>query len=452
MKEKKLAHLFDSFWTMPLLLGLFALIFAQIMIALDAFLIKNALEFVISRRISVEDARSILTVLAGSVLGVAATSFSITTSVLATASSTYGPRLVRNFMSDKRNQFILGSFGASFIYAIVVLRSIDTNNGGFIPSLSIDMGIFFGIVNVALLIYFIHHIADSIQISTLISRVRDDLIRSVRALYAEQPPETVLELEEKGVSDVKVTDNHGFSTTLPVTKKHIVTARNDGYISYVDLSSMVDQAQQKGQVIKLLIQPGDHVYRRQPILYVWFDNEIAEDQRSTATEWTHDHIKTSTTRSPRDDIRYAVQQPVDITIRALSPGINDPFTAINALQGLGAGLSRLVELHNMPAVLFDQDKVARIFKHTITIEHLLESTFRTLRSNVAGSVDATLEVLSLADTLLTVTEISSYRRIILRSVGSISDAFMESSAPGMDKQIIKNAADQVLKKYADTQE
>lgn len=452
MSGRKILRTFESFWMMPFILGIFAILAAQFTIVLDEFLLNQNIQLAASRDIGVDGARSILTALAGSVLGVAATSFSITTSVLATASSTYGPRLVRNFMGDRRNQFILGSFGAAFLYAIMILRSIrDSSDVGgiFIPAVSVDIAILAGIVNVALLIYFIHHISDSIQISTLISRVRDDLIRSVRALYSEQPADTAIELEMKGVSDVKVAHDHAKSTDLPNEKPIKLRARGDGYVTYIDFDWLLEEAKRQCKVVKLLVQPGDFIYRRQPIVHVWFDGAQEEFDKEEEFSWVLDAISTSTTRSPHDDIRYAIQQPVDITIRALSPGTNDPYTAINALQGLGSGLVRLVELHNMPSVMYDGEN-PRVFKHTITIEHLIESTFRTLRSNVVGSVDATLEVLYLADTLLNITDISSYRRIILKAVASVSDAFMESSSPGLDKQIIKNAADQVIKKHDDS--
>lgn len=436
MKFTVLDRIFESFLVLPLTLGGLSLLFAQGMIQLDSVLQAQGILWTIGTEISVEGGRSILVAIAGSVLGVAATSFSITTSVLATASSTYGPRLVRNFMNDRRNQFILGSFGASFLYALSVLRALrgeDHAQGVFIPSLSIDIALVLGVLNVALLIYFIQHISHSIQISSLISRVRDDLLRSVSSLYLEN-------------QDEKNDDIKRAAPELPSDSPYVVYARSDGYVSYLDIDAMAARAQKMKQTVKVLIQPGDYIYKRQPIIYVWNEEDV--DDESLAARWTHDHFATSITRSPLEDIRYAIQQPIDITVRAMSPGTNDPYTAINALHGLGSGMVRLVSLHNIPSVVYDDTGIPRVFKHTITIEHIIESTFRTLRSNVIGSVDATLAVLDMADKLLIVTDMQSYRNIIIKAVGSIQDAFMDSSAPGQDKQIIKNASDQVIQKHS----
>lgn len=385
-----------------------------------------------------EGGRGILIAIAGSVLGVAATSFTITTSVLATASSTYGPRLVRNFMADRRNQYVLGSFGMSFLYALMVLRSVrDTMDVGaaFVPSLAINIAIVFAVINVILLIYFIHHIAESIQISTLISRVRDDLIRSIESLY---PLEEKLDNNKHQQNNSESTRDE-FADALPDIQPNRVRTDRDGYVTWIDYSAIVKRAHEHDALVKLLIQPGDYVFLGMEVAQVW---QRTEDDKPHIT-WPLVGINVAETRTPYQDIRYAVQQPVDITIRALSPGINDPYTAINAMRGLGSGLTRLCQRQNAEAVMFDADSKPRLHKKTITIEHMLDSVFRTLRANVINSVDATMAVLELADDILSTTERDSYRNIVLRSVAQIDDAFMDSSAPEADKQIIKNATEQI---------
>lgn len=429
--------LFDSFWFKPLLLCAFGLVLAQVVIMVDHWLVDQNIDVPLSG-MGAEGGRGILIAIAGSVLGVAATSFTITTSVLATASSTYGPRLVRNFMADRRNQFVLGSFGMSFLYALIVLRSVrDTMDVGaaFVPSLAINIAILFAVLNVILLIYFIHHIAESIQISTLISRVRDDLIRSIESLY---PLEEKLDDNKNQQNNSESTCNE-FADALPDIRPNRVRIDRDGYVTWIDYGAIVKRAREHDALVKLLIQPGDYVFLGMEVAQVW---QRTEDDEPHIT-WPLVSINIAETRTPYQDIRYAVQQPVDITIRALSPGINDPYTAINAMRGLGSGLTRLCQRQNAEAVMFDDDSQPRLHKKTITIEHMLDSVFRTLRSNVVNSVDATMAVLELADDILSTTERDSYRNIVLRSVAQIDDAFMDSSAPEADKQIIKNATEQI---------
>jgi uncharacterized membrane protein len=429
----------DAFWFTPVLMGGIGMVLAQVIIEIDEWIVTQPLELPLSG-MGAQGGRGILVAIAGSVLGVAATSFSITTSALATASSTYGPRLVRNFMADKRNQFVLGGFLMSFLYSLIVLRSIrDATDAGaaFVPSLAINIAILFAVVNVILLIYFIHHIADSIQISTLVSRVRDDLIRSVESLYP---------LEEKTDSatagDNKDTpDRDRFAEALPDTRPSLVWAESDGYVTWIDYDAMLNRAVEHDALVKLLIQPGDYMFVGMAVAHVWQRKSDGAEQQIT---WPLISVNTAQTRTPYQDIRYAVQQPVDITIRALSPGTNDPYTAINALHGLSSGLTRLSQRQNAEAVLFDSHSKPRLHKKTITIEHIIDSVFRTLRSNVIQSVDATMAVLDLASDILATTERDSYRQITLRSVGQIEDTFLSSSAPEADKMIVKNATHQII--------
>ena len=426
--------LFDSFWFMPLTLGVLGILLGQIMIYADHHLQGSGV-FIPLSEMGAEGGRSILTAIAGSMLGVAATSFSITTAVLATASTTYGPRLVRNFMSDKRNQFVLGSFAASFLYALTILRSVrDTGDVGtvFVPSLSINIAILFGILNVILLIYFIHHIADSVQISTLISRVRDDLIRSVESLYPLK-------------NDHESSDTAGhaqFEDVIPLAKPNRILSMTDGYITWIDYEAMAETAREKDQYIKILVQPGDYVFMGRALADVWQDGHEVDD----GGEWLLANIHTAQTRTPYQDIRYSTQHPVDITIRALSPSMNDPYTAINALGGLNSGLTRLCQRENEPSTVVDKNGKVRLHKQTITIEHVLDSIFRTLRSNVVESVDATMATLELAQNILQTTTRDSYINIVLKSIKSIEETFMASDSPETDKVIIKNMATQIINK------
>lgn len=420
----------DSFWFIPLVVCAAGIILALVMVMLDEWLVQNSITVSLGTH-SIEGGRGILIAIAGSVLGVAATSFSITTSVLATASSTYGPRLVRNFMADNRNQFVLGSFGASFLYSLIVLRSIrDASDIGsmFVPSISINLAILFGIFNVVMLIYFLHHIADSIQISTLVSRVRDDLIRSIDTLYARD--------QSHVPSAVRATD----LSELPDTKPQLLHARQDGFIERIEYDELVKNAREHGAIIKMLVQPGDYVYLDTPVVEVWQDTAMGDKKEP----WPTESIHIAQTRTPYQDIRYAVQQPVDITIRALSPGINDPYTAINAIHGLGSGLIRLVRHENPMSVMLDERFQPRVHRRTIEIEHILTSTFRTMRGNITRSLDATLATVELADTVLRAATHDSYRDIIVREIHGINEAYQSSAAPKVDKQIIASACEQVI--------
>ena len=203
----------DSFWFVPALLLLAAVVLAELMVALDRAVGSSglaSLSFVSA--VGASGSRDLLAAIGGSMLGVAATSFSITISVIATASSTFGPRLVRNFMANRGNQVVLGIYGATFLYALLVLRTVREgadDASSFVPHLAVTFAIGLAVVDVAVLIYFIHHIADSIQVPTLATQVLKDLQRTTDQSDVE-PTRSVSEDDLAASTSVVRATRHGF--------------------------------------------------------------------------------------------------------------------------------------------------------------------------------------------------------------------------------------------------
>ena len=186
MRSSRFSPLRESMWFVPGLMVLGAVLVAQGVIWLDLWLDERAADVLPDAfLLGVEGSRGILVAVGGSVLAVAATTFSITMSVIATASSTYGPRLVRNFMADRSNQRVLGLFVATFVYCLMVMRRVQDATDGitFVPHVAVYGALVLALASVAALVYFLHHISDVIQVSTLIRRVRTELERAVDAVY-----------------------------------------------------------------------------------------------------------------------------------------------------------------------------------------------------------------------------------------------------------------------------
>lgn len=305
-------YLRDSFWFLPLLLSVVGLVCAEILARLDGtigFLPAN---------MSADGARAVLTAIAGSTFGATVTMFSITASVLATASTSYGPRLVRNFMKDRRSQYVLGVYAGTFLYALDTLRFVQSPDKGelFVPIIAVYVALVCAVCNVAILIYFIHHIVRSTQISTLLEAVKTDLYRVIDARQSAL---------DEGAPDARRIDT---SLATP----HPIATRKDGYVTMLRHEAIAEWAsKQHIQAVKITVQPGDYIYEGKVIGYV-----------SSATKYSCDMaLSTSPDRVPDMDIRFAMQQPIDVLLRAMSPGTNDPFTAINALHVIEAGLQRL---------------------------------------------------------------------------------------------------------------
>ncbi|MFC7956393.1 DUF2254 domain-containing protein [Rhodococcoides kroppenstedtii] len=350
----------ETFWFVPAVLGVVALLVAQALVRLDRALLDRGVVIGDSLlyHVGASGSRDILGAIGGSMLGVAATSFSITISVLATTSSTYGPRLVRNFMADRGNQVVLGIFGATFLYSLMVLRSIrslDADGDTFVPDIAVNVAVLLAVVDVGVLVYFIHHIAQSVQVGTLSARVRQELRDAVDLLHPEDPP--------TGLADVG-------EATLP-PRRATVRATRAGVVLGIDDAAAVALATRHDLTLVLRCRPGDHVLDGDPVVDIHGGAEPS-DVVTTVSEL----VDLGDERTPRQDILFAVEQLTEIAVRALSTGTNDPYTARNAFDDLSSELARLASRPTPPAVRTVAGRPRLVTTHvrvTECVDHVLDA-------------------------------------------------------------------------------
>ena len=361
-------YLRRSFWFLPALMCVGAVVLAQGLIFVDGRLSDGdlgVLDFLITR-VGESGSRDLLGAIAGSMLTVASTTFSITIAVLALASSTYGPRLVRNFMSDRGNQFVLGIFVATFLYSLLVLRSIrvlgDGDGDYFVPHLAVNVAVLLALLSIGVLVYFIHHISDSVQVSTLAEQVRLDLRNAVDRLFPE-PTEAHVR-PAGGTPDVP---------EEPETDGAVLVARRAGYVQGIDLSHVLATARDNDLLIAVRIRPGQHVTEGSPIAVGWpaaaFDEEVRDS--------TYRAVRLGRSRDPEQDVEFPALLLEEMAVRALSPGTNDPYTAINALDDLAGGLVNLAGRPPAPTHHYDDDGRLRVIAPQASllgiVDHLLDA-------------------------------------------------------------------------------
>ncbi|QYF73142.1 DUF2254 domain-containing protein [Cryobacterium sp. PAMC25264] len=347
----------ESFWFLPGVLGLTAIVLAEALVALDRFLLAEGDGQVLFLDVlSASGGRAILEIIGTSMLTVAATSFSITISVLATTSSTYGPRLVRNFLADRANQLVLASFTATFLYALVVLRSVRTvEDGGndFVPVISTNVAVLLGILNVAVLVFFIHHIADSVQITTLQRRVQTDLTRAVDLIYPADP----------AASSVQ-------AAVPPVLSPEAVPASTHGYVERVDLAALCEIARAHDCVIDVVAMPGVHRIAGEDLVRVSPGRPAEEMADAVRAAFT-----LGVARTPHQDVRFAMQQLVEVAVRGLASGSNDPYTAVTALDLAATALVPVLSREPAATGLTDDAGHLRVLLHWPTPEDLIGDVF-----------------------------------------------------------------------------
>ncbi len=329
-------------------------------------------------------ARTLLGSIASSTIGVAGTVFSITIAALSLAAGQMGPRLLRNFTQDRGNQITLGIFLGTFSYALMVLRSVRTQEEGiFVPHLSTSVGILLAFVCVGTLVYFVGHMAGRINVDTVIDLVSEDVHLAIHRLTTEDKQEV---------------------SSLPkdfwIDAKKIVDKRR-GYLQHLDHQYLAKWAAENGTSIKLLVRPGDYVFPGAPIA-------LARPMVDGISEVIADVTGLGSERTSSADLEYAVRQLVEVAVRALSAGINDPHTAISVLNQLGASLCDIVGRELANGIYQCQNEVTLIVP-AVDYDGLTDAMFHMIRQNAQGNTAVLIHML---DVLLMVAscEIRTVRR------------------------------------------
>lgn len=350
-----------------------------------------------------ESASNMLTVISGSMIGVASTVFSITIAAVAYASGSYGPRLLTNFMEDKGNQLSLATFIGTFVYAITVLRTVrgaEEGSGsgaeglaadlpGFVPQLSLLVAYGLMALSVGVLVFFLNHIPASIRINSVLEGIGSRLIAAVLKTYPQHGEGSRIEEAPHGGRPV--------------------CARDAGYVQLIDFEGLVEIAARLDNIITLRVRTGDFVHRGMELTCL-SDEHGSESARDILKCFTLGPFRT-----PTQDPQFLIDELVEIGLRALSPGINDPFTAITAIHWLGAATAELGARDLVKDIGWDNG-IRRVFPLPDDFAHYVRRGFGALRGTVATSVTASLVMLdALRDSGKMVTDAN--RLDVLRSEG-----------------------------------
>ena len=331
---------------------------------------------------SAEGARSLLSTLASAMITVAGVVFSITIVALTLASSQLGPRLLRNFMRDLGNQVTLGTFIATFVYCLLVVRSVRGSSGAeFVPHVSVSVAIALALTSLGVLIYFIHHAATSIQAPNVIAAVGAELEQAIDRIF----PETIGVEAVPGAGDL----DDAASPSTGQSEARPVASEGTGYVQVIDEERLMGLAVEHDVVVHLLRRPGHFVAPHLPIASVRpaarCDDTLAAAIRDTAVVGSQ--------RTVAQDVEFAIDQLVEVAVRALSPGVNDPFTAIQCVERLGAALARLADRRIPSPYRRDAAGRLRVIAYPWTFEALLDAALNQIRQHARSSVAVSMALL-----------------------------------------------------------
>jgi uncharacterized membrane protein len=354
---------FDSirtgFWFVPIVMLFFSFLLALGFLRLDQTLdpgIEASLPWAYTGGPS--GARSLLSTIAGSMITAASVTFSLASVALSIASQQYGSRVLRNFMRDKVTQFLLGTFVSTFLYSVMVVRDIRGSEygGGFVPSISVTIAIVLSVASLVLLVYFIHHVSTSIQASRIISVIAEEITADIPRLFPSGVGQASRDLEGLGRLQ------NGRTATINIAES--------GYLQMIDADSLMKVAVRRDLVIEIVCLPGAHLIQGMTVAHV-YGNAVLEGED---LDLTVKAFALGGQRTPAQDIRYPFQQLTDVVVRALSPAINDPFTAINGIDELTAGISALARRERVAESRQDDQGKLRLVIPQVTIGAILRET------------------------------------------------------------------------------
>ena len=425
--SKLLDSLHSSFWFVPTLMLVLAIALSFLTIRLDQTSQTDVIgQIGWAYSLGPNGSRAILSAIAGSMISVATTAFSITIVALQLASSQFGPRLLRNFMQDTGNQIVLGTFISTFVYSLMVLRTINgVSKNEFVPHISVTCGIGLAIASIGVLIYFIHHSATSIQVDHVISKVGCELDEAIDRLFPQQIGRGASKYRAEPLTSVIPADFDREAAAIQ--------AMSSNYVQAVNTDQLMQIATAGNLLIQLQRHPGDFTIKGSPLARIY----PAESGGKKLVKQINDAFVLGSQRTDQQDVEFSINQLVEIAVRALSPGINDPFTAVRCIDQLSAALCHLAQKEIPSAYRYDDADNLRIIAEPVTFVGVADAAFNQIRQYGQTSVAVTMRLLEAIAVIAPFTYTKADRAALLRHANMIERGSQESIPEELDRNDIK---------------
>lgn len=420
----------SSFWFIPALMVLGALVLAFTLIGVDQMLGRSALQrWPLLFGAGVDGSRGVLAAIAGSMITVAGVTFSVTVVALSLAASQYSSRVLRNFMRDRANQTVLGTFVAVFAYCLIVLRAI---RGGetdvFVPDIAVLVGVVLALISIGFLIYFIHHIASSIQAVSIIAAATREALHAIDRLFPAELGEGAEEHQPPN------------DMALPCGRQwYAVTARRNGYLQSINSEAVLSFARSYETVVRMERAIGEYVVKRTPLASVAWSAPPDEEMAAGLNRVFSLNLQ----RSVHQDASFGIQQIVDIALKGLSPGVNDTTTAIISIDHLSAILSRAAT-RRIENPYRGTDGEVRVISRGPTFQTLVSNALEQVRRSAAGNTAAILRIFDAIGTVAAVTRHPGRRQVLREQVDLIWETADRTVEIPHDRHLIVERRDQIL--------
>jgi len=371
-------------------------------------------------------ARTVLTAIAAAVITVIGVVFSIVIVALTLTSTQFGPRMLRNFIRDRGTQLTLGTYVATFVYAVLTLGSVGQGGATFVPHISVTMTLVLMLVDLFVLIYFLHHIATQIQLPQVIAGIAGDLQKAIELQAGDESAGADAELAAVLIGGM---DGLGGAVSAP----------RSGYLQYIEHQTLVTIATEFDAVIHLLFRPGHFIVQGHEYATVW----PAEAAGQVARELAGAHV-TGPYRTLAQDVSFGVDQLVEICIRALSAAVNDTFTALTCIDWIGDSLCKVTGRWQPTRFYRDARGAVRVIATETTWERLVQRAFEKIRQAGRGMPAVLIRQLDALAKIMERTTNAQDRQVLLDQAAMIERLSAATVDEPADRADISRAYQEVV--------
>ena len=323
------------------------------------------------------NAQQLLSTIATAIITATSIAFSMTIVALTMASSQFGPRLLRTFMMDRSTQWILGLLVSSFVFCMVALHQLGSlESKPDAIAMLCAAAVLVIIIDVLGIIFFLHHIARFIQADQVIHRCYRDFQQDTDSLLAVLKGQHIRPISPQMVHKTEFC--------------HTLVAPREGYVQRLDYDYLIDHQSDRLAGIETCVRGGDYVAKGADIMRLYGRCNLTE---SDLAKWSQS-ISFGSKRTPVQDPEFAISQLVEIALRALSPGINDPFTAMTCLDKLSSACIELAKARFPEPVLVNTRNDRWLVRRTFDLNGVVDTAFDQIRHAAANKLDVCLYLLT----------------------------------------------------------
>ncbi|MFP4538933.1 MAG: DUF2254 domain-containing protein [Dichotomicrobium sp.] len=356
----------SNFWFIPTLLSLIGIIAALLIVDADIWIASGALEgYLPNLQMPLESARPVLSTIAGSMITVASLVFSLTLVALTMISQQLGPRPLLHFMDDRPTQIVLGLFVATFLFALVALTRLDEEVfQGHVPGFAVITAVGLSVASLGMVIHFIHHIATRIQADVLIAELGAEFRAAAQAFVRQG---------EAGNAFADRNERVSLLNRFGASRLREIALESSGYLLRFDADAICRLAKQHGLILRMEARPGAFVLAGSPLLTATAEGDAEVDDEKLSK--IRGQLSVGSHRTPQSSIEFELKALVEVALRALSPGVNDPYTAAACIDRLADGMRVLMGRETEQQVTRDADGQVRIIHQPEPFERNLSIAF-----------------------------------------------------------------------------